>query len=968
MKADLRSRCFGGILCAMFGLLLTTAAWGQTAAPAAPAAVDNAAEAQDAPAVPAQPGAMPAAPAASGAPAAPAPAAADADKVALNLKQANIDQVMKFLTDLTGKPVMKHKDAKAQITIVSNEKVSKQDAVRMICEALRLDGVSLVERNTIIWLVPEAMLPQLDVALTLPAGAVPQVGVVSKALSVKFADVAELEKIIRPLLGKNAVLTVHPTSRKIIITDTVDRIQNVENVLAELDALDVDNRQVQIFQLEHADAEEIAPLIRAVMSPAKGGSSSGAAQPPPPGGSGTSPSGARSIASDVEVQPYKGANWLLVVSPREKLAKVAQLVSEMDQELTQEVRLRIIPVKYASAEDLARQLGPLAQKRYGTKKVRETLEIAADSRSNSLVVLSSEQNYQAMQSLVKELDTQESVQTKTEWFELKYADAEDLAEQMNNLYQGMEEERPWWYWGGPSRKSEAKTRFVFEKRSNSLIAIAAPVEFERIRDVVKRLDVSIENDQVSPRIFSIRNSDAKEMADVLNRVFGVEDTSRQGGYYDYLISRSSKKSKIGRLYGQVRFDPLISSNSIIVTTNNKENFPIVASFIGQMDGDLPESSNLLVVTLKNAQAETLARQLNALFGREGTRVPDKKDQSQQEQQEQQNYSFLYGPQPKKDDRPISDLIGRVRVVADTRTNSLLITTPVQNHASLKALVEKLDVDSPKVHVAVRLIEVNRTKSDHIGVRFSSMPSIFESADFDNGVQSTLGYAWQAVHKDGVLSANVSISALVQFMIQNFDSRILSDTTLTMDNNRPGRIFVGSQIPFIKNSQAVEGTVNSTYEYKDAGTELKLTPIINLDNRVVMDIEMTASQARPGDIILGGQVLDTRNFKTMLAVENNQTIVMGGILSEQSVKNIRRTPILGYIPVLDWVFAKKDTEHQVTELIAFITPVVLRSAADDEAVTREAEEGVRGRLNWPAQPDDAPRSKPSGKKGADRVGR
>ena len=692
-----------------------------------------------------------------------------------------------------------------------------------------------------------------------------------------------------------------------------------------------------------------------------------------PGGPGAPPSSAGRAASgaEVEIQSYKAANWLIVLAPKEKMPKVAQLVDELDQELPQEIKLRVIPVKYAAAEDLARQLENLAQKRY-SKKVREVIEIASDQRSNSLVILSSEQNYTAIQTIVKELDSPESVQTKTEWFELKYADAEDLAEQMNTLYQGQNQQSYVTYYFGSVGRSEVKPRFVAEKRSNSLIAIAPPNEFDRIREVVERLDKKIEGDQVAPRMFVIRNNDAKELADVLNRVFGVEETGQQNNFLDYIFGvQSSKKAKVGRLYGQVRFDPLIISNAIVVTTNNKENFPIIASFIARLDQDSPESANLLVITLKNAPALDLARQLNGLFGREGTRLPARATQAQQPNQQQGNqqqssqqqaqqgapsseeeqYSFLYAPEPKAGQRPISESIGRVRVVADTRTNSLMITTPAQNHAEIRALVAELDQPSPKVYVAVRLIEVSRTNASYIGLRFTSTPSLFTSQDFDNGVQANLGINWQTAFHNGVLTAAVSPAVLAQFVIEHFDSRILSDTSLTMDNNRHGEIFVGSQVPLLTNSQTYLNQTTNGVVYTKVGTDLTMTPIINTEDRVVMDIQMMASQLEPGVLINGSPVIDSRNFTTMLAVENNQTIVIGGIMSEQSVENIRRMPILGYIPVLDWVFAKKDKERLVTEIIAFITPVVLRGPADANKLTHDIEEGVKQRQEWPILPPE-----------------
>ncbi len=546
MKPNRLDRISAPALCAVLSLFLWSAAQGEPApAESSATAATSAATATTAsPETPAaaktQPGDKPAAGPTDKTPSSPdatTPNPADADKVALNLRGAGIDQVLSFLSELTGMPVMKQKDAKAQITIVNKEKVAKQDAIRMICEALRLDGTAVVMRDHIIWLVPESQVSSLDIGLSPDTGKLPPVGVITRALPVKFADVTELEKIIRPLLGKNATLIASEATRQLVITDAADRISNVQRVLAQLDALDVDNRQLQIFQLRYADSEELAPILRAIMAPVprnnSGAGQSGAGQGAPgqPGqpGSGQPGGGERNSAAktvnDVEVQSYKAANSLVVVAPKEKLAKIAQLVAEMDQELAQEVKLRTIPIKYASAQDLARQLGDLVRKRYD-KKVREVIEVACDQRSNTIVVLSSEQNFKAIQGIVTQLDTEESLQTKTEWFELKHADAEDLAQQMNDLYQGNQQRSLFTYYFGGSPSREPQTRFVCEKRSNSLIAIAPPAEMRAHRRARRaRLDQAVDAEQCAPRLYPIKHTDAKELADVLNKVFGVQDST-----------------------------------------------------------------------------------------------------------------------------------------------------------------------------------------------------------------------------------------------------------------------------------------------------------------------------------------------------------------------------------------------------------------------------------------------------------
>jgi type II secretory pathway component GspD/PulD (secretin) len=153
-------------------------------------------------------------------------------------------------------------------------------------------------------------------------------------------------------------------------------------------------------------------------------------------------------------------------------------------------------------------------------------------------------------------------------------------------------------------------------------------------------------------------------------------------------------------------------------------------------------------------------------------------------------------------------------------------------------------------------------------------------------------------------------------------------------------------PFITNSQATpEGTLTQSFEYKKVGTLLKITPNINELNKVEMKVEIKADQIRPGEVLFGGLITDSRQFNTQVAVESGDTIVIGGIMRETDSKATRGVPILEKVPVANLVFRKKDTKRETTELIAFITPIVLKDPEADAAVTRAAAAAVKHITKW-----------------------
>jgi type II secretion system protein D len=907
------------------------------------------------------------APAAAQSPTAPA-AAADDGQVAVSLNNVDIDNVVKFLSEITGKLVIKHKDVKAQLSIYSPGKVSKQRAFQLVSEALMLEKVAVVEDKDTVKLLPADSLSEISVDIQPEEGGTATGGIVKAVIPVRFADVAELEKMIKPLISKSGTLMAHAPSKKIIVTDMASRVQAVKEIVAQVDVLDQEDRQVQVFELKQADPEEIAPILKSVLTvlAAKIDGKQQQGQPgqpgqpqPPPEQQGQRGGGAASKVLDVV--PYKSANWIVVAAPKEIMAGAASLVEELDRERPKELSLHVLPMHYADVNQVSRDINMLYQKR-PDKSVKETVQITSDERSNSLVILCSEDNYESILKLVTQLDTKESVQMTTQTFSLSYADAEDVAKQMNNLYSGMEENnrRRFYFWDEPQEK-EDQTRFVAERRTNSVVAIARPTEMPKITELITKLDTPIDAEQVAPRIFHLKFVDAKEVTEVLNDVFGTGADNKKSGYYDYWFDSYSKEDKqeIGRLYGKVRFVTETTSNSIVVTTNNNENFKIIGAFIEELDKVSPDSANTMVVALQHAKAKELATQLNALFSIEGARIPqqqrnrqnqDGNADQQEEEEEPQYYSWMFGTSTKKKDdkRAISNLIGQVRIVPDPRTNSLTITTAMQNFQLLRDLITKLDVPTPKVNVRVRLVEVTKSSGRRVGTRLSSDASVFESDDFDQGLKTTFGFDWKQLYHNGTISAtsNFDISLLIQFMERTVDAHILSEPTLVMNNNELAEIFVGAEIPFITRSLATpEGGLNQTFDYKKAGTTMKITPNINEQDRVEMKVDLESSQIRAGEVLFGGYILDSRKFNTQLAVNTGDTIVIGGIMRQNDSKAVHNVPILGKIPGLSLALAKHDKEKETTELIAFITPTVLRDSEADAAVTADAARRVLNIKEW-----------------------
>jgi general secretion pathway protein D len=188
----------------------------------------------------------------------------------------------------------------------------------------------------------------------------------------------------------------------------------------------------------------------------------------------------------------------------------------------------------------------------------------------------------------------------------------------------------------------------------------------------------------------------------------------------------------------------------------------------------------------------------------------------------------------------------------------------------------------------------------------------------------------------VLDNNISMDFLIQFLHETTGATVLGDPQITVNDNVMGRLFVGSEVPVPANTlvAGISGSQTTSITYKDVGIVLEVTPHINDTGDVQLAIHAESSSIVPGQTVLGGAVFSTRNFRTDLTAKTGQTLVMGGIIQKTQNSTVRKTPILGDIPVLKLLFAKRDQETQDDELLVFLRPHVIKTPADAENFLRD----------------------------------
>ncbi len=707
--------------------------------------------------------------------------------IPLNLNNMQIDQLVKFLMDTTGKPIIKQKDVQAQITVMSPTPVTKGQALELIYRALQMQGIFVIDTGPNLQIVTAEQVKNMPL-LSIPADQdiqslpdSPQLA--QRIYRLRNISAENLQKHLEKLVSKEA-MTVDNASNTLILTDQIERLKRYDQVVRSLDMVNQADRVTEIIQLVHADAMELAELIGQVLiegsSPGgRGGQGSHQGGMPPhmqQGGGGRSPS-ARPVAvtaGEVTIVPDPRMNWLIISAPSWRQEEIRALVTRFDILREVDVQSRMLPVQFMEVNSLAQVVQQLFVDQSRNRAERDQVRVVPSDDGASLVVMSSSANFRLIQDLARQLDIEDASKRETRTYAINNLEAKDLAEQLVSLYDSESNSRnrnPFYGgWGYGQNSREVKPSFVSSPRNNSLMVMARPRDFEFIEKMIKELDVPIDPTQYEPRIYQIKNTDANEVLKVLKAIFDQEGGRRSQSFWEMIYGSSSRNDvdSLQAQFGKIRFVVDNVTNTIVALCSNKANYDIIDSVIARLDRLDEESTQLMIYDLKYADALEIANHLNNLFsdgpvGRQGEGGGSGGGGSQNQPREGSNTSasemkeyfadsrreVVYPWQSagrerqrqQETERPINTMIGSVRVVPDIATNKIMIAAPPIYFGSIKMVLEQMDRPQPQVHISTRIIEIVRTRDERRGIRWTPDRTLIDQAELDGAILALgqLGY-------------------------------------------------------------------------------------------------------------------------------------------------------------------------------------------------------------------------------------
>lgn len=491
------------------------------------------------------------------------------------------------------------------------------------------------------------------------------------------------------------------------------------------------------------------------------------------------------------------------------------------------------------------------------------------------------------------------------------------------------------------------TAFVrIDPRRNLLVLAGTQMQIDGWLDIVTTFDI----DQLagtSVGIFPITRGTVEDVFIELEHILNTADGDGTG------------------LAGMVRVLPVERLNSILVVSPRASYIETVGRWVEQLDGiDEPASeATLHVYEVVNGNAAQMAMLLSTIFGEgsSGGSTSARRQQSQVAPGMSSQRTGGAGGAGGSASMPSTgagqsmggasfELGESIRVVSDDYNNALLVYASPYEYGKIERILKKLDVVATQVLIEASIVEVQLTDGLEFGLEWTFQNGIGNNYQ-GNGALNLTGLAAQAPGFSYTVTSANAVRAVVNALAEKSLVNVISTPSVLVLDNHTAAIHVGDQQP-IQTRQLVTdgGNITNSIEYKDTGVKLEVTPSVNDGGLVTLDVNQSVTDVGPEDAATGQRSFLERNVSSRIAVRNGESVVLGGLITDNASVVKSGVPYLMDIPVLGNLFrTNRDTTKRV-ELLVFITPKVVESDSELQALTREMRGRMRGLENFEDLPE------------------
>ena len=437
---------------------------------------------------------------------------------------------------------------------------------------------------------------------------------------------------------------------------------------------------------------------------------------------------------------------------------------------------------------------------------------------------------------------------------------------------------------------------------NSILLVDRASNVERIKNILINLD---KNNTAKINIVRLDNLSSIEAVRILEKL----------------------KAQNSPTINQFVAIPFTPSNSVILSANDLIAANIIST-LRTLDKDIKNNDSTDVIYLKYAKASDISPILSSVAG-----------------------TF------------VSDTEGKKTVITHhEKSNSLIISSAEENLNAIRNIVAKLDIRRAQVLVEAIVVDLSENAAKTLGVeaiftgddqdsipigvtRFSGtgpdLLGIVGAADDESDITLTTTAVSSLLNTQGLVagfgdltSGDDNFVGILNAIASDTESNILSTPSITAMDNEPARLFIGQEIPITTGESL--GTNNSnpfrTTSRQEVGIELEITPQIDEGSSVILYIKQGVSGV--AGVAQSGLDLITnkREIETTVLVDNNQIIVLGGLISEDVQEVVSKVPVLGSIPLLGRLFQSSSSTTDKKNLMVFLKPTILIDSNSTEEIS------------------------------------
>lgn len=476
--------------------------------------------------------------------------------------------------------------------------------------------------------------------------------------------------------------------------------------------------------------------------------------------------------------------------------------------------------------------------------------------------------------------------------------------------------------------------------ANALVLSDHANNIEALTRIIDQLDGGT-SDEIE--VLNLKDARVEDVVSMLESLTGTGAAPAQGG-------RDSKQLFRVRVVADARSNRLLLKGDARGRKRLRE-------LIGTLDMPSERLGGVKVFRLKHASAKQVAEVLRGLV----TNEPGSSGRGG-------SAPAAAGASGSASSAPVAINAGGVGLIADESLNALVVRADPAFMREIMNVIEQLDTRRSQVLIQAAIVEVSGDDARQLGVQWAAgdptkgvgvinfgtagtpIANLAIAIDQNNptlagGVSegASLGFGKEETNSNG---DRTFYGALVQALARVTNANLLSTPSIMTLDNQEAKIVVGQNVPFITGTSTSSSSTTAnpfqTIERQDVGITLKVIPHIGEGGTMRLEIEQEVSAVLPSTTGINSADLITskRSIKTTVLADDGQTIVLGGLIRDDTTRTVSKVPLLGDIPLLGYLFRATSNQKTKQNLLVFLQPTLLRDSASAAGMSQRQYDAIR----------------------------